>query len=51
MTDENTALDHGEEILITELLDEALEAAACSGPLAARYFTIAMCTGQAECPF
>jgi hypothetical protein len=51
MTDENTALDHGEEILIAEALDEALEAAACSGPLAAGSFTIAMCTGQAECPF
>jgi hypothetical protein len=51
MVDENIALDQNEEILITELLDEALEAAACSGPLAARSFTIAMCTGQAECPF
>jgi hypothetical protein len=39
------------KILITEVLDEALEAAACWGPLAARSFTIAMCTGQAECPF
>jgi hypothetical protein len=51
MMDENIALDQNEEILITELLDEALEAAACSVPLAARSFTIAMCTGQAECPF
>jgi hypothetical protein len=49
--DENVALDQNEEILITEVLDEALEAAACWGPLAARSFTIAMCTGQAECPF
>jgi hypothetical protein len=51
MTDENTALDHGEEILIGETSDEALEAASYLGSVAARSFTIAMCTGQAECPF
>ena len=39
------------DILIYDIADEALEAAACAGPLGARAFTIAMCTGQAECPF
>jgi hypothetical protein len=40
-----------ESIFITEVSDETLEAAACSGPQNGNYFTIAMCTGQAECPF
>ena len=52
MTDESTGFDRNEpEILIGETSDEALEAAGCSGPLGGRSFTIAMCTGQAECPF
>jgi hypothetical protein len=52
MTDENNWLDQNEpEILVGEMSDEALEAAACSGAFAGRSFTIAMCTGQAECPF
>jgi hypothetical protein len=51
MMDESAVLDQSEEILISETSDEALEAASWSGSLAARSFTIAMCTGQAECPF
>jgi hypothetical protein len=52
MTDEKTGLDQNEpENFDRETSDEALEAAACSGPAAGRSFTIAMCTGQAECPF
>jgi hypothetical protein len=39
------------EILDYEISDEALEAAACTGSLGVQAFTIAMCTGQAECPF
>jgi hypothetical protein len=37
--------------LISEVSDETLEAAACSGPQNGKSFTVAMCTGQAECPF
>ena len=44
-------LNDGSEILIKDTPDDAVEAAACSGPLSGRSFTIAMCTGQAECPF
>lgn len=39
------------EPLINEISDEMLEAAACLGSENGRSFTIAMCTGQAECPF
>jgi hypothetical protein len=39
------------DILDYEVADEALEAAACAGPLGARAFTISMCTGNMECPF
>jgi hypothetical protein len=44
-------VDQEVETLIKETSDEALEAAACSGPFAAGFYTIAMCTAQAECPF
>jgi hypothetical protein len=44
-------LNDGSEILIKDTPDEALEAAACSGSLSGRSFTLAMCTGQTECPF
>jgi hypothetical protein len=44
-------LNDGSEILIEDTPDNALEAAACSGPLSGRSFTLAMCTGQTECPF
>ncbi len=37
------------DILVADVSDEALEAAAGMGPADA--FTIAMCTGQSECPF
>jgi len=40
-----------EGLLNYEISDEALEVAACAGPENARAFTLAMCTGQAECPF
>jgi hypothetical protein len=52
MTDTNTKLDLNEvDILVHEVTDEALEAAACAGPAGLMAFTIAMCTGQAECPY
>jgi hypothetical protein len=52
MTDTNTKLDVNEaDILVHDVTDEALEAAACAGPASARAFTIAMCTGLAECPY
>lgn len=40
-----------QDIYIGEVTDEALEAAACAGPQSVVAFTVAMCTGQAECPF
>jgi hypothetical protein len=52
MNKDNTGLDQTDaDILVAEIADEALEAAACAGREDARAFTIAMCTGQAECPF
>jgi hypothetical protein len=44
------------DVLAYEIADAALEAAACAGPMGAgamgaTAFTIAMCTGQVECPF
>jgi len=53
MTNQDAPFDLNDlsETFIKEMSDEALEAAASSGPLAGRSFTIAMCTGQAECPF
>jgi hypothetical protein len=44
-------LNDESETIIKQTSDEALEAAACSGPLVGRSFTVAMCTGQIECPF
>jgi hypothetical protein len=53
MTNQDAPFDLNDrsETFIKETSDEALEAAASSGPLAGRSFTLAMCTGQAECPF
>jgi len=52
MNEANVGFDVNDEQLPTfEISDEALEAAACAGAENARAFTIAMCTGQAECPF
>ena len=52
MNKANLGFDLNEqEILTYAISDEALEAAACAGPENARAFTIAMCTGQSECPF
>jgi hypothetical protein len=39
------------DILVHEVSDEALEAAACAGAGGVGAFTIAMCTGQSECPY
>jgi hypothetical protein len=39
------------EIFSHDVPDEALEAAACSGSGAVLAFTVAMCTGNLECPF
>ena len=47
----NVELDLNEQEIFGEVTDEALESAACAGPQNAAVFTIAMCTGQAECPF
>jgi hypothetical protein len=47
-----TKLDLNEaDILDYEVSDEALEAAASAGPFVAQAFTVAMCTGNMECPF
>jgi hypothetical protein len=53
MMNQEAQLDFNDvaESLMTETPDEALEAAACSGPLFIRSFTVTMCTAQAECPF
>jgi hypothetical protein len=39
------------EIFSNDVPDEVLEAAACSGSAGVLALTIAMCTGNAECPF
>jgi hypothetical protein len=52
MNNANSEFDLQEsDILTVEITDEALEIAACptSGMVAA--FTVAMCTGNLECPF
>ncbi len=52
MNEANVGFDLNEEDILTyEISDESLEAAACAGLENARAFTIAMCTGQVECPF
>ncbi len=52
MTDDRAQLElEKSDNLFGEASDEALEAAACSGPLYARSFTVTMCTAQLECPF
>jgi len=43
--------DNDKDIFIDEIPDEALELAACAGPENGGAYTIAFCTGQAECPF
>jgi hypothetical protein len=40
-----------EDILTIEAPDEAIEAAACTSADNVKSFTVAMCTGQGECPF
>ncbi len=39
------------DILDYEVSDEALEAAATAASLGVQAFTVAMCTGNMECPF
>jgi hypothetical protein len=53
MNEAKTASERIEdEILTAEVSDEALEASACAGPENAnKAYTIAMCTGQLDCPF
>lgn len=52
MNEANVGFELNEkEILTYEISDEALEAAACAGPENAKAFTVAMCTGQTECPY
>lgn len=40
-----------EDVFTIELPDAVLEAAACAGADHVRVFTVAMCTGNVECPF
>lgn len=40
-----------EKMFFNEVQDEVLEAAACSKADSTRAFTLAMCTGNSECPF
>ncbi len=52
MNEENTGFGLNDEgILIYEISDEALEAAACAGPENAKAYTVAFCTGGVDCPF
>jgi hypothetical protein len=52
MNEASIGFDLNEEaILAYEVSDEELEAAACAGPENVKAFTVAMCTGQVECPF
>jgi hypothetical protein len=47
-----TKLDLNEaDILDYEVSDEVIEAAASAGPFGLQAFTVAMCTGNMECPF
>jgi hypothetical protein len=53
MTNQEAEFDFndGSEFLIKDAPDEVLESMAYSAQLSGRSFTLAMCTGQAECPF
>ncbi len=52
MTDASTDFDlQDSDIFAVEVADEVLEAAACTPSEVAGAFTIAMCTGNLECPF
>jgi hypothetical protein len=47
----NADWDDEDEILMRDVPDEALEAAACPGQGNGGAYTVAFCTGQLECPF
>lgn len=40
-----------QDVFVNDIPDEALELAGCGGPENGRAYTVAFCTGQAECPF
>ena len=41
---------NGENFLVYEISDEALEIAGCAGNEIARNYTLAACTGLSSCP-
>jgi len=52
MNERKAGLDTNEDdVFAIALPDAVLEAAACTGPDHMRVFTVAMCTGNTECPF
>lgn len=51
MTEANDVDRNDDEILISSVSDEALEAAAYAGQGIGGAYTVAFCTGQADCPF
>lgn len=52
MNEQKVGLDTSEQDLFAvELPDAVVEAAACAGGGPTPAFTVAMCTGNVECPF
>jgi hypothetical protein len=51
MTEANDVDRTDDEILMRNVADEALEAAAHAGQGNGAAYTVAFCTGQADCPF
>ena len=51
MAEANDVDRNEDEILMRDVPDEALEAAAYAGQANAGAYTLAFCTGQADCPF
>lgn len=51
MTETNEADRNDDDILIGNIPDEALEAAAYTGQGNGGAYTVAFCTGQTDCPF
>jgi hypothetical protein len=50
MTEANNAFDpNKDDILVNDISDEALEAAAFVGPHRAKAFTVSLCTVMADC--
>jgi len=48
---QTTSIRNDDDILMRNIPDEALEAAAYAGQGNGGAYTIAFCTGQADCPF